>query len=77
MTMHAFDPSTWEAEASLVYSVSSRVPVEPVLQRETLSCKPRKKKRGEGREERGRREERERREGEGRRRERERRRKML
>ena len=42
MVAHAFNPSTWEAEASLVYKVSSRT--ARGLHRETLSRKERKKK---------------------------------
>jgi hypothetical protein len=39
---HAFNPSTWEAEASLVYKVSSRT--ARAIQRNPISKKKKKKK---------------------------------
>ena len=42
MVVHGFNPSTWEAEVSLVYKVSSRTARD--IQRNPVSKKKKKKK---------------------------------
>jgi hypothetical protein len=50
VVVHGFNPSTWEAEVSLVYKVSSRTARD--IQRNPVSKKKKKKKRKEGKKER-------------------------
>jgi hypothetical protein len=44
---HAFNPSTWEAEASLVYRVSSRTARTALCLDKTNKKKPKKQKKRE------------------------------